>query len=128
MIPSALPIRSPVIGIVEDDAAVLNSLTFLLEAEGYVVLAFDHPDQAMESPDLVAADCLVIDYTLPGEDGASLLAQLRSRGVECPAILMASNPSRHCQRAAAQAGVPLVEKPLIGDVLQSRIRSALSQA
>ena len=43
-----------------------------------------------------------------------------------PAILITSHPKPDLRAAAAAAGVPIVEKPLIGDALMTSIRRALA--
>jgi FixJ family two-component response regulator len=111
--------------VVEDDPAVLHSLQFTLETDGYRVCAFGHAAAALASPSLEQADCLVIDYGLPDLHGAALLVQLRSLGIKCPAIFIASNPTPACRRDIAAAGAPLIEKPLMGNVLGDQIRSLL---
>ena len=78
----------PLIAIVGDDQAVLNSLEFSLEAQGYDVCAFEDAGDALASQRIAAADCLVIDYGLPDGDGVTLLQGLRQRGVDCPAIII----------------------------------------
>lgn len=125
MLASAPP-SQPVVVIIEDDAAVLNSLEFALGVQGYAVLAFAHPAQALKSRRVVGADCLVIDYALPDSDGVEVLAALRARGVDCPAIIIASNPTARARQRAAGAGAPLIEKPLMGDLLASRIGEAIA--
>lgn len=121
--------RSPkarhVIGVVEDDVAVLNSLEFALESEGYAVCAFGRPADALESEELLRADCLVVDYAMPGLSGVALLAELRARGLSCPAIVIASNPGFRCRQDVIAAGAPLVEKPLMGAALGDHVRAAL---
>ena len=116
------------IAIVEDDLAVLNSLEFALRAEGYAVCLATCAADAKASPDFLRADCIVLDYALPGETGTSLLAHLRHRGLDCPAIVIASNPTRECRRQAAAAGAPLVEKPLMGGALIAQIAEQILAA
>jgi DNA-binding response OmpR family regulator len=115
----------PLIAIVEDDHAVLNSLEFSLEAEGYDVCAFEDARDALASARIGSADCLVIDYGLPDGDGVTLLQGLRQKGVDCPAIIIASNPSARCRRDAQAAGAPVIEKPLMDDALSALIRNVL---
>ena len=115
----------PLIAIVEDDQAVLNSLEFSLEAEGYDVCAFEDAGDALASARIGSADCLVIDYGLPDADGVTLLQGLRQKGVDCPAIIIASNPSARCRRDAQAAGAPVIEKPLMDDALSALIRNVL---
>jgi DNA-binding response OmpR family regulator len=113
------------IGIVEDDDAVLHSLEFALQAEGYAVRPFRTAEDARGSAELLAADCIVLDYGLPGTTGVALLRALRQRGMGCPAILIASNPSAQCRRESDEVGAPLIEKPLMGEELSAGIRAAL---
>ncbi len=109
------------IAIVEDDRAVLNSLQFALEAQGYAVCGFERAVDALNSSEIMSADCLVLDYGLPDVDGVALLLALRRRGAASPAMIIASNPSARCRQEASLAGAPVIEKPLMGDVLVQRI-------
>jgi FixJ family two-component response regulator len=122
---SPRPAARPLIAVVEDDPAVRNSLEFALGTHGFEVCAFERAADALDSPRVAAADCLVIDYALPDVHGVELLCRLRRRGVVCPAIIIASNPGQRCRREAEQAGAPIVEKPLMGGVLSEQIRSML---
>src|SRR5471030_1298348 len=115
----------PLIAIVEDDRAVLNSLEFALQSEGYAVCGFERWTDAVASPEVLEADCLVADYAMPGLTGVALLDRLRANGLACPAIVIASNPGERCRREVQAAGALLVEKPLLGGALGAHIRAAL---
>ena len=65
----------------------------------------------------------MIDYALPDLDGTSLLKTWRAHGVTAPAIIIASNPTARCWREAAEAKVPVLEKPLLGDELTRRLQA-----
>jgi len=117
----ASTLSSLLIAVVEDDPAVLNSLEFALRAEGYAVCPATCAADARASPDFHRADCLVVDYALPDGTGTVLLSELRLGGLRCPAIVIASNPTRECRRQAHAAGAPLVEKPLMGGTLIDQI-------
>jgi DNA-binding response OmpR family regulator len=121
---SAAPRRK--IAIVEDDVAVLHSLQFALEAEGYVVESFGRAAEALAKLGAGTVDCLVIDYALPDLDGASLLKTWRAHGVTAPAIIIASNPTARCWREAAEVKAPVLEKPLMGDELTRRLQALFS--
>jgi FixJ family two-component response regulator len=118
----------PLVVLVEDDPAVLHALTFAFETEGYDVDAFARAEDVLEHLPLGAGLCLVIDERLPRLLGLDLLALLRERGVSAPAIIITSNPPDHTRRRAAAAGVEIVEKPLMGDLLAQKVRAALAQA
>jgi FixJ family two-component response regulator len=69
----------------------------------------------------------VVDQTLPGLSGLSLMEALRAIGVNLPAILITTNPRAAVRDRAATAGIPIIEKPLLTDALLTAVRAALSQ-
>lgn len=116
----------PLVVLVEDDPAVLGALTFAFETDGYDVEPFSDPQGVLERAPLGAGVCMIIDEKLPRLSGLDLLAQLRARGVTAPALLITTNPSQHVRRRAAAAGVAIIEKPLLGDVLRDKVRDVLN--
>ena len=116
------------IGIVEDDPAVLHALAFVLQAEGYEVCPFRDPKDAAGCAEFLGADCVVLDYALPGTTGLELLGSLRSLGLDCPAIVIASSPSAQCRHDSRAMGAALIEKPLMGEDLSAGIHAALAAA
>ena len=49
-------------------------------------------------------DCLVVDYRLPNMNGLDLLKELRHRGIDAPAILIATQPSPTVRAAVGLMG------------------------
>ena len=111
--------------VVEDDLAVRSSLAFSLEIEGFKVRSYATGEELLDVASLDGCDCFVVDQKLPGLSGLDLIAKLRDRHVDAPAILITSNPSAALCRQAEKARVPIVEKPLLGNVLLDRIRDML---
>jgi two-component system response regulator FixJ len=110
--------------IVEDDASLLSSQVFALEAEGFHVRAFSRGLALIANP--VGADCLVVDMRLPDTDGLRLIARLREAGIDAPAILMTTNPDARVRRAALAGDISIVEKPLITEELRRRIDTLIA--
>jgi FixJ family two-component response regulator len=113
--------------IIEDDPAVRNSLKFALEVEGFWVRAYQTGGELLRDVDIPADGCLVIDYKLLEINGLDLLVELRRRKIDLPAILITTHPSPAVRDRAARAGMPLIEKPLLNDMLFQAIRTALGQ-
>ncbi len=116
---------SPTIVVVDDDAAVLNALGFALEAEGFRVRRFRSAGDLFAAREIEDAACLVIDQGLPDESGLDVLARLRGRGIETPAVLITTNPPRALHLQASGLDTPVVEKPLLGDQLFGVIRGLI---
>lgn len=108
--------------LVDDDAALRRAVAFALEAAGLKVLAFADAESALAA-ELPGDACFVLDQRLPGLSGLEAFLVLRGRGDRRPAIFITSNPRLDLRKAAAAAGVPIVEKPLLGDALLQAVRS-----
>ena len=115
--------ENPVIVVVDDDPAVLGSLKFSLELEGFCVETYRSGSELLADPAASRSGCLVIDLKLPGMDGLDLLAALRKNNVSTPAILITSHPTAALRRRAAEEDTPIVEKPLLGDALLDAIHA-----
>ena len=118
---------APMLLLVDDDPAVLASLIFSLELEGFEVEAFDSGESLVAQAKLANPACFVIDYRLPGIDGLSLLRMLRERGETCPAVIITSNPTRSVRQRTTDAGAVLIEKPLLSDCLTVAIRHLIER-
>jgi two-component system response regulator FixJ len=114
------------ITIVDDDADLLDALRFSFEVEGFCVRAYLSGEALLEDSDRPACGCLVLDYRLLGIDGLELLRRLRLRGVTLPAVLITTPPASLVRRAA-EAGVPVIEKPLLTEALSDQVRALLSK-
>ena len=115
------PFPGPSIVFVEDDPALRSALSFAFEVEGYATRSFASAETA-RAGDLAAADCLVLDYSLPDGNGLELLRWLRSRGGRVPAILITSHPTACVRTLAALLGAVVIEKPLLSDELADAVR------
>lgn len=121
------PRHSPAdLALVDDDPAVRHALSFAFETAGVSVSAFSDAESALASPDRMAWRCLVLDQRLPGISGLDLLERLRAAGVQAPSILITTNPSRDTRLRAREAGVEIVEKPLLDNQLSKKVRELIA--
>ena len=120
-------LANPVIVVVDDDAAVRGSLKFALEIEGFVVRTYPKGDDLLDDVRRADCACFIIDQWLPGMNGLDVVAELRKARIAAPVILITSHPTSMVQQRADQAGVPILEKPLLGNALIDRVRDALAR-
>ena len=119
-------LANPIVIVVDDDAAVRGSLKFALEIEGFAVRTYPKGDDLLGDLRLGDCACFIIDQRLPGMNGLDVVAELRKERIAAPVILITSHPTNIVQERAASAGVPIVEKPLLGNALIDRIRDAIA--
>ena len=113
--------------VVDDDLAVRESLKFALELEGMKVRVLGSGAELLAHPDLPRAQCLILDYKMPGMDGFEVLEHLAHRNLRLPVILIASHATEALRRRAAALDIRRVlEKPLSDGALADSIRDAVS--
>jgi len=117
------------IAIVDDSAAVRQSLALLIGARGFVVDAFLGSADLLAAPDLPGYACFVIDLKLDGPNGSDLLAALRQQGLEQPAILISGWDVDSLERVAVKSGFSAqVQKPMMDNSIVDEILKVLSAA
>lgn len=111
--------------IVEDDAAVLDSLHALLSAHGFETVLCGSAEQLLEDLDTEKRACIVLDLNLPGLSGLDLLDQLNRMEARAPVIILTAHGDVPIAVKAMRAGaVDFVEKPAEVDQLLTAIRRA----
>lgn len=94
--------------IIDDDAAVRSSLTFLLKRAGFRPEAVPGPKEALEVVRATAPELILMDMnftlTTTGEEGIQLLKQVKIFRPDVPVILMTAWdrflwPCRECKPA-----------------------------
>ncbi len=103
--------------VVDDDPAVLHSLKFALELEGYSVSVYHDAAGVLAETKFPERSCLIVDYQLPDMNGLDMLDRLRAQGTTTPAVLIVSGRADALADRAAAANVRIVEKPLLGNTL-----------
>ena len=116
-----------IIAVVDDDPAVRASLQFALEVEGFSVRVYPDAQAMLKAGHFADYRCVIVDQNLPARTGLDLVARLRHESVLVPAILITSQPSAVLRGRAADAGVPIVEKPLLGNTLVDKVRLMIAR-
>lgn len=114
--------------IVEDDAAVRDSLALMLGLAGYRTVFFADAEAFLSAWRGDWAGCVVTDLKLPGASGVELQAEMRRRGSRLPFIIITAHGDVTAARAAFRAeAVDFLEKPFDHGQLRAAIQTALSQ-
>jgi CheY-like chemotaxis protein len=119
--------------VVEDEAHIRENLRDMLEAEGYVVVEAADGDEGVSKARSEAPDLVVCDVTMPGRDGWSVLAELRSRDetLEIPVLFLTALADRESRRQGMEMGAEdYITKPFtrteILAAVEARIRRSES--
>ncbi|MFB6609853.1 winged helix-turn-helix domain-containing protein [Agromyces sp. NPDC056379] len=111
--------------LVEDEIALSDPLSFLLEREGYEVeVAADGPS-AVEAFDRSGADLVLLDLMLPGLPGTEVCREIRNRST-VPIIMLTAKDSEIDIVVGLELGADdYVTKPYSTRELLARIRAVL---
>lgn len=119
--------RRPSIVIVDDDHAVLHSLSFALQAEGFAVVTYDNGSAFLAAREPPPPTCAIFDQDMEGMTGLDLAQALRNRGSTLPLIMLSGAVTPRLRTLALAAGFSAVlEKPLFGDELGNAVEAAVS--
>ncbi|MDL2409230.1 response regulator [Rhizobium calliandrae] len=118
--------ESPVIAIVEDDAAMREALSDLLQVLGLSCRTFDRTEPFLAASEPSAFGCLISDVRLPGNSGLDLLQRLKERGSTMPVIVVTSYADPGIRSRALEGGAyAYLTKPFADEVLLRHLNSAL---
>ena len=116
--------------VIDDDAAMRDSLDFLLGSAGFSVRLFDSAQVFLNELSGLEAGCVVADIRMPGMDGMELLRQLNlGPGTRrLPIIVMTGHGDVPLAVEAMKLGaLDFLEKPFEDDRLIGMIETALAQ-
>lgn len=114
--------------IVDDDAAVRDSLAMLLELKGFHTRTYATAEDFLERYRAEWGGCLVLDLRITGMSGLELQTELARRGVRLPVIIVTAHGDVPTARAAFKAGaVDFIEKPVDDEALIAAIAGAMDR-
>jgi two-component system response regulator FixJ len=117
-----------IVHVVDDDAAVRDSLIFLLSTANIAGRAHESAAELLATLNIAEAGCIITDMRMPGMDGLELLTALRERNNPVPVIVVTGHGDVSLAVQAMKAGaIDFIEKPFDQDVVLSSVRAALSR-
>jgi two-component system response regulator FixJ len=115
--------------VIDDDEAMRDSLSFLLESAGFDVTLFESALKFLDARPELAFGCVVSDVRMPGLDGIELLKRMKTRPGAFPIIIMTGHGDIPLAVEAMKLGaIDFLEKPFEDDRLITMIELAIRQA
>lgn len=115
--------------IVDDDAAVRDSLSLLLGLRGWRTVCFCDAESFLNTWKPGWSGCLLLDIRMPGMDGLTLQKKLVELGAKLSIILITGHGDVAAAREAFRSqAVDFLEKPLDDKKLVAAIEEGLARA
>jgi len=115
----------PTVYVVDDDQAIRDSLTWLLESANLPVRTMSSCQEFLEEYD-DGPGCLILDIRMPGMTGLELQEELNRQGTTLPVIIITGHGDVPVAVRAMKAGAfDFVEKPFSDDLLLDRVHAAI---
>lgn len=119
---------SPTIHLIDDDAAVRESLALLIGTVGLRVTTWADPLAFMSGFDREAIGAIVLDVRMPGISGLTVLDTLVAQGVDQPVIMLTGHGTVDmCRRAFKAGAAEFLEKPVNDELLIETLQNAVRQ-
>jgi len=116
--------------LIDDDSAIRESFTLLLETMGWQVASFASAGEfiAMQQRNAELHGCILLDIRMPGKTGLTLLDELQQQAALLPVILMTGHGNiETCRRAFKNGAFEFLTKPVDADQLIETVSAAFGQ-
>jgi len=119
---------SPLIHLVDDDAAVRDSLALLIGTVGLRVQTWADPQAFLDGFERGGIGAILLDVRMPGTSGLSVLDHLVAQGVDQPILMLTGHGTVDmCRRAFKAGAAEFLEKPVDDEVLIEALQTAVRQ-
>src|SRR5687768_7262402 len=114
--------------VIDDEAAIRDSLRMMLEYEGYEFVGAATGQEGLALVDRDAPDLVLLDVKMPGMDGLEVLDRLHAAHETLPVIVVSGHGTISTAVEATKKGAfDFIEKPFASDRVLVSIRNALDQ-
>jgi DNA-binding NtrC family response regulator len=114
--------------IVDDEAAIRESLETLLEFEGYAVESAETGEDGLSRMAERPFDLVLLDFALPDRNGLEILADIRSRDPGLAVIMItAYGTVDNAVRAMQNGATNFIQKPWDNEKLLADVRTAVAR-
>src|SRR5689334_19246145 len=114
--------------IIDDEAAIRESLQTLLELEGYDVEVATTGEEGLARWGENTFDLVLLDYALPDRNGIEILGDIRDRDPEFPVIMItAYGTVENAVRAMQSGAANFIQKPWDNEKLLADVRNTIAR-
>ena len=114
--------------VVDDEAAIRDSLKMTLEYEGYEFLGAATGQEGLALVEREGPDLVLLDVKMPGMDGLEVLDRIRAMNDALPVVVVSGHGTISTAVEATKKGAfDFIEKPFASDRVLVSLRNALDQ-
>lgn len=118
--------NSPIVFVVDDNAAVRDSIKMLCETAGLVAECHESAESFLAAWRPEQPGCMILDVRMARMSGPELHAELKRRGSHLPIIYLTAHGDIPTSVRAMKAGaIDFLTKPVDGGELLDRVQAAL---
>lgn len=115
-----------IVALVDDDPAVRDAVSFLLETVGIECQSYASADAFLDGHDPTSTSCIVLDIRMPGMSGLELQDELVRRGWKAPIVFITGHGEiAMAVRAMRNGAFDFIQKPFKDQELIDSINAAL---
>jgi two-component system, NtrC family, nitrogen regulation response regulator NtrX len=114
--------------VIDDEAAIRDSLRMTLEYEGYEFIGAATGQEGLALAEREAPDLVLLDVKMPGMDGIEVLERLRNMNDALPVVVVSGHGTISTAVEATKKGAfDFIEKPFASERVLVSLRNALDQ-
>src|SRR5262245_14854207 len=114
--------------VVDDEAAIRDSLKMTLEYEGYEFIGAATGQEGLALIEREGPDLVLLDVKMPGMDGLEVLDRIRALNEALPVVVVSGHGTISTAVEATKKGAfDFIEKPFASDKVLVTLRNALDQ-
>ena len=115
--------------LVEDDLALVDALSRVLQARGFEVICCADGAEALTMARRRSLDVVLLDLSLPGMDGLDVLRQLRDDGSRLPVLIMTARAAVQDRVLGLDGGADdYLTKPFDVEELAARLKALVRRS
>ena len=114
------------ISIVDDDPAIRDALSVVLNMEGYAVNTYSSGEEFLSVAEREVPSCVILDVHMPGRSGVDILSGLKASNYPAPIFIISGQGDIPTAVSAVKKGAfDFIEKPFDAESVIERVAEAI---